>query len=173
MAAVKLHLLLGLIMSSLPDVAHVRTAKGHDFTEAAGLCANLGAGDAVVFDKAYIYFGFLHSLAVRQISWIGQTKDSMDYEIVRVHTEPRNQILGDVVVKLSEDKVYKDYPGEIRFVEAMVEMYDGRLVRMQFITNNFDWATSSIAYVYKARWGIEVIFQGDLANTEARGASAT
>jgi len=30
---------------------------------------------------------------------------------------------------------------------------------MIFITNNFDWASSSICDLYKARWGIEVFFK--------------
>ena len=157
-AAVKLHLLLGL-MSSLPDVAHVRTAKGHDSTEAARLCANLCPGDAVVFDKAYIDFEFLHSLTLRQVSWAGRAKDNMDYEVVRKHAAPKGRILRDVVIRLSGAKASKDYPDELRLVEAMVEMDDGRLVQMQFITNNFDWAASTVADVYKARWGIEVFFK--------------
>ena len=51
-----------------------------------------------------------------------------------------------------------DYPDELRLVEADVEV-DGKLVTMTFITNNLEWAPSSIAELYKARWAIEVFFK--------------
>ena len=40
----------------------------------------------------------------------------------------------------------------------MVEV-DGKMKKMIFITNNFDWAASSICDLYKARWAIEVFFK--------------
>ena len=50
-------------------------------------------------------------------------------------------------------------PGEyIRRVEAVVEI-DGKEVVMAFITNNLDWAPSSVCDLYKIRWQIEVFFK--------------
>lgn len=47
---------------------------------------------------------------------------------------------------------------KLRLVEAWVKI-DGKGKRMIFITNNFDWAASSVTDLYKARWGIEVFFK--------------
>ena len=47
----------------------------------------------------------------------------------------------------------------MRRVVAQVEL-DGRLVKMAFLTNNLDWAASSVADLYQARWATEVFFRG-------------
>ncbi|MBD3422577.1 MAG: transposase, partial [Chitinivibrionales bacterium] len=36
---------------------------------------------------------------------------------------------------------------------------DGKIEIAEFISNNFEWAASSICDLYKARWGIEVFFK--------------
>jgi hypothetical protein len=36
---------------------------------------------------------------------------------------------------------------------------DGKLVRMEFITGNFDFAASTICDLYKGRWDIELFFK--------------
>ena len=43
-------------------------------------------------------------------------------------------------------------------MRAIVER-NGRDVEMIFITNNFEWAPSTIADLYKHRWGIEAFFK--------------
>ena len=35
----------------------------------------------------------------------------------------------------------------------------GEIVVMVFITNNFDWAASSVCDLYRSRWGIEAFFK--------------
>ena len=47
---------------------------------------------------------------------------------------------------------------ELRRVEALVEI-NGTDKVLVFITNNLDWAASSIGDLYKARWGIDVFFK--------------
>jgi hypothetical protein len=159
-AAVKLHMLLNL-MSFLPSFALIRTAKAHDSTEAARLCAGLTAGEVVVFDKAYNHYTFLADLTGRGIFWVARAKDSMRYEVVREHAVPKGSILRDVIIKVSGANA-ADYAEEMRLVEAMVDLDDGKqvkTVKMTFITNNLEWAASTVAGLYKARWGIEVFFK--------------
>ena len=49
-------------------------------------------------------------------------------------------------------------PQRLRLVRAIVER-DGKEEEMNFITNNFEWAASSIADLYKHRWAIEAFFK--------------
>jgi len=156
-AAAKMHLSLNL-QSFLPRFIVVEPAKGHDATKAMGLCSNLQSGEIVVFDKAYIKFNFLHDLTERGVFWVGRAKDNMVYETVGQHAVPKGNVKRDDRIKLTGVKPSKDYPDELRLVEADVEI-DGKMVRMVFITNNFEWAASSITDLYKARWGIEVFFK--------------
>ena len=62
------------------------------------------------------------------------------------------------MIRLKNELKLKDYPDEIRLVEAEVKI-DGKLKKLTFITNNFEWAGSSVADIYKARWGVEVFFK--------------
>ena len=43
-------------------------------------------------------------------------------------------------------------------MRALVEV-DGKEREMEFLTNNFEWAASSIVGLYKSRWRIEVFFK--------------
>ena len=156
-AAAKMHLCLNL-QTFLPRFIVVESAKGHDATKAMQLCSNLQAGEIVTFDKAYIKFKFLNNLSSRGIFWVGRAKDNMQYETVGQHTVPKGNTIRDDRIKLTGIKPSEDYPDEMRLIEADIEI-DGKIVRMIFITNNFEWSPQSIADLYKARWGIEVFFK--------------
>ena len=41
----------------------------------------------------------------------------------------------------------------------MLVEVNGKEVEMVFITNNMEWAASSVGDLYQARWGIEVFFK--------------
>jgi hypothetical protein len=156
-AAAKMHLNLNM-QSFLPRVVRVKSAKGHDSGEASRLCACLEAGEIAIFDKAYIVWAFLFDLTKREIFWVTRAKDNMDYEIVGQHAAPKGRIIRDERIRLRGDKASQDYPNEFRLVEADV-MVNKEMRRMSFITNNFEWAASSICELYKSRWAIELFFK--------------
>jgi len=156
-AAAKCHMRLDL-QTFLPRFALVKAANTHDSTEAVELCADIRAGEVVVFDKAYIDFVHLHNLSRRDIFWVTRAKDNMAYEIVGQQTAPSGPILLDATIRLTIDKSRQDYPERMRLIVAVVEV-DGKETVMSFITNNFEWASSSICDLYKGRWGVEVFFK--------------
>lgn len=82
----------------------------------------------------------------------------MRYEVVGQHSKPSGYILRDIQIRLTGINTSKWYNGKLRLVEAIVEV-DGKPKNMTFITNNFEWAASSICDLYKARWAIEVFFK--------------
>ena len=67
-------------------------------------------------------------------------------------------ILRDDEILLSNPASRAKYPKRFRFIRALVKR-DGKLVEMTFITNNFEWAASTIADLYKHRWAIEAFFK--------------
>lgn len=156
-AAAKMHLRLDL-QTFLPRFIVVKSAKGHDFTEASTLCRDLEAGEIVVFDKAYIKFKFLYDLTCRGVFWVSRAKDNMLYKSVGQHTAPKGKILRDERIRLTGAVPSKQYKEELRLVEAEVTV-NKKTVIMVFITNNFEWAASSIVELYKARWAIELFFK--------------
>lgn len=156
-AAAKMHLRLNL-QSFLPEYVLVKSASTNDLIESYEVCAGLKSGEIVVFDKAYVGYEHLHTLAERGVFWVTRLKENTKYEIVGQHKELKGQIINDVCIKLTDPKTIKKYPIVLRMVEAEVEI-DGELRQMKFITNNMDWAASSICDLYKSRWGIEVFFK--------------
>ncbi len=156
-AAAKCHMCLDAL-SFLPRFIVVKAAKSHDAVVAHTLCANLLAGEIVVFDKAYVDFKHLYTLMERGVFWITRAKSNMSYRVVKKFKSKNKAIIKDAEIKLKGIRTSKAYPKTFRLIIANVER-DGKKVRMEFITNNFEWAPSSICDLYKTRWQIELFFK--------------
>lgn len=157
-AAAKLHLRLN-IGCFLPAFAIIDTAAHHDNLRARELCAHLQAGEIVVFDKGYLDFEHLLDLTNRLVFWVTRSKTNLQYTVVgSLPLKVGGSILSDEKILLSGPLSSTKHDKPMRLVRAMVEM-DGKLCEMSFLTNNFDWAASSIAELYKCRWQIEVFFK--------------
>jgi len=155
-AAAKCHMRLDL-QTFLPRFAVVKTAGTHDSTEARALCAEIRAGEIVVFDKAYIDFKHLKELTDRGVFWVSRAKDNMSYAVVN-RNKHKGDVKRDVIIRLKGYKAHNDYPETMRMITARVEV-DGKMVVLTFLTNNMEWSAVSICDLYKGRWGIEVFFK--------------
>lgn len=157
-AAAKCHLRMDLA-SFLPRFAIVDTAKQHDSIRAKELCAGLSEGEIVIFDKAYVDYVHLWSLAERGVFFVTRAKDNMDCTVKkRLPKSSDRRILKDELVELNNSASQKKYPGLLRRVTALVEI-DGEEREMVFLTNNTGWAASSVCDLYKCRWSIETFFK--------------
>jgi len=157
-AAAKLHLRLDL-RSYLPAFAIVDTAGHNDNRRAREMCADLKDGEIALFDKAYVDFVHLLDLTRRGVFWVTRAKENMAYRVRRRNIKKRQgNILRDDLVVLTGPQSREHYSETFRLVRAIVEI-DGKLREMTFITNNLDWAASSIADLYKSRWAIEMFFK--------------
>jgi hypothetical protein len=156
-AAAKCHVRLNL-QSFLPGCVIVGSAAEHDSVRARELCANVHAGEIVVFDKAYVDFAHLADLAQREVFWVTRAKDNLQYRVVKKFQDGRfGNILRDDLIGLTGPAA-KDYPVGLRRVVALVEV-DGELREMVFLTNNFTWSAQTIADLYRCRWRIETFFK--------------
>lgn len=159
-AAAKMHVRLNL-NTFMPGFVVVDQAKISDPKKARELCAALQDGEIVLFDKAYNDFDHLHDLTRRGVAWVGRAKENMAYEIVgNLPPSSNPDILLDAEIRLTNPQTRADYPDSFRLVRAMVKL-EGKeeKVEMEFITNNFEWAATSVCDLYKARWGIETFFK--------------
>ena len=157
-AAAKCHVRLDL-HSQLPRFALVDTARDNDAKRAREVCAGLRAGEIVVFDKAYVDFAHLHELDQRGVWWVTRAKDNLQCRVVKRRVKkPDGKILRDDQIVLTGAVSFGRYPKRLRRVVALVEV-DGVEREMEFLTNNFTWAPSSVAELYRCRWQIEVFFK--------------
>jgi hypothetical protein len=157
-AAAKMHLRLNL-QSFLPSFVLIEEASHHDDTRAPALCFHLLEGEIALFDKAYVNFVHLYELCQRGVCWVTRSKTNMAYRVTKkLLRKPTGKILRDDLIVLTTAKSKKQYPAKLRRVEMIVTV-DGKEVVMVFITNNMEWAASSVGELYQARWGIEVFFK--------------
>lgn len=157
-AATKLHLHLDL-QSLLPRFAILDLAPHHDNTRAPAMCAELKAGEIVIFDKAFLAFEHLWQLTQRGVFWVTRSKENLDFRVVkRGLRRPQGNILRDDLIALRGPKSKQLYRGLLRRVVARVEL-KSELVEMEFLTNNLQWSAQSVADLYKCRWDIEKLFR--------------
>jgi len=155
-AAAKLHLRLNL-QTFLPGYAVVEEAAHHDDTRAEELCAGLQEGEIAVFDMAYVNFRHLYQLDQRGVYWVSRARENLSYRCVEKRPK-KPGILKDELITLKGLKSSRLYPKRMRRVEMKV-IVDKEEVVMVFLTNNLDWAASSVGGLYQSRWGIEVFFK--------------
>ncbi len=103
-------------------------------------------------------FKHLYQLSKKGVFRVTRAKDNMQYRIVKACKPARKNIIGDYIIELTAEKTKGHYPQYFRLVIAEVEV-NGKMKVMSFITNNTDWASSSIFDLYKARWAVEVFFK--------------
>ena len=157
-AAAKCHLRMDLA-TMLPRFVLIESAKGSDTTHAPQVCADMKAGEIALFDRAYVDFVHLYDLEQRSVSWVTRTKTNMKFRVVKKRlTKPKGNILRDDEVVPIHASSKAAYTRRMRRVLALVEI-DGKECVMEFLTNNMDWAPSSVADLYRSRWQIEVFFK--------------
>jgi len=155
-AAAKLHLSLNL-QTFLPAFAVIEEGKHHDSSRMMALCARLAAGEIAVFDKAYVHFQNLYALTERGVFWVTRAKDNLCAHVCK-RRKVSGSILRDDEITLKTQKSKAGYPVRMRRIVALVTV-DGKTVQMVFLTNNMEWAASSICDLYQSRWAIEVFFK--------------
>lgn len=150
-AAVKCHTRLNL-QSLLPGYVVVDAAREHDNVRARELCAGLKSGEIVIFDRGYVDFDHFKDLSARGVIWVTRAKEGMRYDLLESKpVEKGGKILADEWIILSNGL-------QARRIVALVEV-DGKEREMEFLTNQMEWAATTIVALYKERWGIETFFK--------------
>lgn len=155
-AAAKLHMNLNP-QTFMPRIIIIDKAAPHDTTQAKALCINMKAGEIMIADKAYVDFKHFNELNHRGIFWVCRAKDNMAYKVIK-EQDCKGKILKDQVIELTGQLTAGYYQGEFRLVRALIEV-NGVEKEFDYITNNMDWAASSICDLYESRWAIEVFFK--------------
>ena len=169
-AAAKVHVALDLI-SFIPIRIITDSANHHDGSYMSELCGNMKSGDIAVMDRAYVDYRQLNTLTENGVFWVTRSKANMKVKVVKELNKGRKNIplegmavhypviLKDEEVVLTGKASHKRYPRSFRHVEAKVLDSNGKEITVSFLSNNMEWAASSICDLYRSRWGIETFFK--------------
>ena len=161
----KVHMLIDAVQS-VGRFIKITAAKVHDKNFLKSL--EFISHSMIVFDKAYNYY---HQFAVwtnQQVYFVTRLKKNAVYEVIEVtrnHYRKKGQakVLNDAIIELSyhpEDENGKRQMKVLKKIRLRKVCYqDERNRYFEFLTNNFDITAEEVAFLYKKRWGIELLFK--------------
>jgi hypothetical protein len=151
--AVKLHLVLDHD-GYLPQYAVISDGKEADISAARKM--SFAPGTIVVFDRGYADYHWWLELTREQVWFVSRLKDNADYEVMERRAVPeKGNVLKDEVIALFK-LAAEGKDCWLRRIEVWVEEKQEVMV---FVTNHLTLAASTIAKIYKERWGIELFFK--------------
>lgn len=151
--AVKLHLVLDHD-GYLPCYAVISDGKEADITAAKKM--SFAPGTMLVFDRGYSDYDWWLSLTRQKVFFVTRLKDNAEYGIAGQRPVPKgSNILRDEMILLTKQQEV-GAEALLRRIEVWVEEKQETMV---FVTNNLALAASTIAAIYKERWGIELFFK--------------
>ena len=153
--ALKLHYQLDH-SGNLPVFLSITNGKKHEISVAKSDIAII-PDSIYCFDKGYIDYAWFRRITDEGAFFVTRAKDNMAGRLVGQHAISKNPgVMFDVVIETDGLYAREDYPGKLRLI-GYLDAETGNY--LEFLTNNFTLAASTIAKVYKARWQIEIFFK--------------
>ena len=122
----------------------------------------------IVFDKAYNYYHQFALWTEKQVYFVTRMKKNAVYtviEVKRTHYRKKGQakVLSDEIIELEYHPENEDGKKDLKTNHKMqlrkVSYQDEQNRYYEFLTNNFDIEAEEVAFLYKKRWGIEILFK--------------
>ncbi|MDP3001545.1 MAG: IS4 family transposase, partial [Bacteroidales bacterium] len=144
----------------------VTAAKVHDknFLKSIELISH----SMVVFDKAYNYYHQFALWTQNQVYFVTRIKSNAVYTVIEVkrsHYRKKGQakVLSDEIIELEYHPEDENGIINLKIKKNLrlrkVSYQDERNRYFEFLTNNFDIEAEEVAFLYKKRWGIELLFK--------------
>ena len=162
---IKAHCLLPF-NSRVPSLVYLTEAAKNDRDFLGQL--ELVAGNIYVFDKGYVNYKIYADWTQKSVFFVTRMKENATYKVI---SEDKNI---DILEAINCGGIIKDQIIELSLghnvegVRLRLVTYKDPLTKrvLQFVTNLFDYQASTIAQLYKCRWGIEPFFKQIKQNFE-------
>ena len=160
--AVKLHLLLDHD-GYLPSFAVITDGKTSDIKVARKM--RFDPGSVLIMDRGYIDYEWFVQLTQQAVYFVTRLKDKASFDVVEDRPVlAKGNILKDQIIFFhSQAQPSEEY--FFRLVEAWLEDKQESVI---FLTNNLEFAATTIAAIYKDRWKVELFFKAIKQNLKIK-----
>ena len=161
----KVHMLIDAIQS-VGRFIKVTAAKVHDQNFLKTL--ELVSHSMVVFDKAYNYYHQFALWTQKDVYFVTRMKKNAVYtviEVKRTHYRKKGQakVIKDEIIELEYHPEDESGEQNMKILKPLrlrkVSYQDEKNRYFEFLTNNFEIEAEEVAFLYKKRWGIELLFK--------------
>jgi hypothetical protein len=161
----KVHMLIDAVQS-VGRFIKITEAKVHDKNFLKEL--DLISYSMVVFDRAYNYYHQFALWTTKSVFFVTRIKKNAVYSVIEVLQEHKKQqgramVLREEIIEIEyspEDENGKKKTKEKRTLRLKKVCYQDEQDRYyEFISNSMESTAEEIAFLYKKRWGIELLFK--------------
>lgn len=142
---------------NVPCLIRYSEAAKHDHLFLAE-AMHLPSGSIITFDKGYVDYARYEAFSDKSIWYVTRLKDNALYKARQEFDIPDDADSGvlkdeEIVLLYGSNKTKEHKARRIAY-------WDNENARVfEFITNNMELAAETIAYIYKKRWQIELLFK--------------
>jgi hypothetical protein len=161
----KVHMLIDAVQS-VGRFVKITAAKVHDKNFLKSL--ELISHSMVVFDRAYNYYHQFALWTQQHVYFVTRLKKNAVYSVIEVerrHYRKKSQakVLRDEIIEMEYHPENQDGVRQTNVRKTIrlrkVCYQDEQSRYFEFLTNNFDIEAEEVAFLYKKRWGIELLFK--------------
>jgi len=161
----KVHMLIDAVQS-VGRFIKITPARANDQVFLKSL--ELLSHSMVVFDKAYNYYHQFALWSQNEVYFVTRLRKNAVYvvkETLREHYRKHGQarVLRDEIIELEYHPELKNGKQNMKVKNTVqlrkVSYQDEQNRYYEFLTNSFDIDAEEVAFLYKKRWGIEILFK--------------